>query len=321
MRIFSGLKYVYGRVVGRSPFYAALVMAFACLFASGSAFSDDAVGKSSAEEKQLPPRLEELPFVSGEKIFYVIRWGIFDVGSATLEVTGPVIREGQKAWQIVLTAQTNSFADKIFKVRDYNAVWVDENFTKPLYYVKNQNEGSTHREVVVTFDWEKNKAQYSDKGVAHNPIDILPGSWDPLAITYAVRAMDLSSATHISVPSTDGKKSTTTEINIGTPEIIRTPAGRFETIMLLPDTKDLGGVFRKSSDASIRLWFSNDNRHIPIRMASKVIVGSFVAEMVRVEGPGGEIYNKKDDKPQAPQPPRRGGRKAQASSTGASSDE
>jgi hypothetical protein len=248
---------------------------------------DDSDNQTETEYR----KLSDLPFAPGEKIYYTLRWGIFDVGRAVLEFSGPLSRDGEEVWMIEMTAETNSFADKIFKVRDYNAVWVDKEFTKPVYYVKNQNEGSTHHDVVVTFDWENNKAQYSDKGIARAPIDIEPGSWDPLAITYAVRNLDLNGLDHVSMPSTDGKKSTHTEINLSGPDSIRVPAGRFETIVLRPDTKDLGGVFKKSRNAGITIWFTNDARHLPIRMASKVIVGSFVAEMDHIEGPGSEDYN------------------------------
>ena len=243
-------------------------------------------------------RLEQLPFQPGEKITYQLRWSMFVVGWATLEFDGPVPLNGEQVWKITLTAQTNSFADAIFKVRDSNTVWVDKVFSRPVYYVKQQNEGSTHHDVIVTFDWKKNSAQYSDKGVAHKPITVIPGAWDPLAITYAVRALDLDGVKHLSIPSTDGKKNVVTEVNIDPSVTIRTPMGKFNTIVLEPDTKDLGGVFKKSAGADIMIWFTNDARHLPVRMSSKVAVGRFVAEMTKIEGPGAENYGKPDGKAQ-----------------------
>ncbi len=276
--------------------------AFLVLAALPVLAADDAPEKT-ADEAPLK-RLDALPFRSGEKLHYTIHWGIFTVGSATMEYVGPVKRDGEDNWQVILTAKTNSFADAIFKVRDWNAVWVDKEFTRPLYYEKKQNEGSTHRDVVVTFDWEKNKAQYSDAGKSREPIDIEPGSWDPLGITYAVRALDLAGVTHLSLPSTDGKKSVKTEIAVSGPVKVKVPAGRFEALLLSPDTKDLGGVFKKSDKAGISLWLSNDSRHLPLRMASKVVVGSFVAEMTSIEysEKGGEAPEK-PDVPEGPEAP------------------
>lgn len=274
-------------------YISALAIAAAALALSCKAAEDECEEEAEKAPEIEYKKLPELPFKPGEKIYYTIRWGIFDVGYAVLQFSGPISRDGEEVWMIEMTAETNSFADKIFKVRDYNAVWVNKDFTRPVYYVKTQNEGSTHHDVVVTFDWEKNKAQYSDKGVSHDPIDIEPNSWDPLAITYAVRALDLDGVNHVCLPSTDGKKNARTEIDITGPDRIKIPAGRFDALVLRPDTKDLGGVFKKSRNAGITIWFTNDARHLPLRMSSRVIVGSFVAEMDHIEGPGADDYNRK----------------------------
>lgn len=271
------------------PFSALMGIAFSLGFTglSLAAQEPDAGADPDATEAKAA---EDLPFPPGEKLTYEIRWSIFPVGTATLEFLGPVEFNGEEAYKIILTARTNSFADGFFKVRNYNASWVDAQFTKPLHYIKLQNEGKERREVVVTFDWDQNKAQYSDFGNKRDPIDIADGSWDPLSIVYAVRAMRFADVKELDIPTTDGKKLMMTEIDVKGTDRIRVPAGTFETLVVVPDTKDLGGVFKKSDNAGITFWFSNDDRHLPVRMSSSVAVGSFVAELVKVEGPGSEDY-------------------------------
>jgi hypothetical protein len=44
------------------------------------------------------------------------------------------------------------------------------------------------------------------------------------------------------------------------------------------------GVFSKKQDAKIKLWVTDDERRLLVQMKSKAIVGSFVAELVSVEG-------------------------------------
>jgi hypothetical protein len=58
------------------------------------------------------------------------------------------------------------------------------------------------------------------------------------------------------------------------------PCGIFDTYLVEPDLKDIGGVFRKSKNAKLEVWVTSDNRHIPVKIKSKVIVGSFVAELI-----------------------------------------
>ena len=39
-------------------------------------------------------------------------------------------------------------------------------------------------------------------------------------------------------------------------------------------------VFKKSKKAKIQIWLTADDRRIPVRIKSKVVVGSFVADLV-----------------------------------------
>jgi hypothetical protein len=43
-------------------------------------------------------------------------------------------------------------------------------------------------------------------------------------------------------------------------------------------------VFEKSKDARIQLWVTADRRHIPVKIKSRVVVGTFVGELVTAEG-------------------------------------
>ena len=52
--------------------------------------------------------------------------------------------------------------------------------------------------------------------------------------------------------------------------------------MLAPATKDLRGVFEKTKDSKIDIWVSADGRYVPLRLKSKVIVGSFIGELEKI---------------------------------------
>ena len=47
--------------------------------------------------------------------------------------------------------------------------------------------------------------------------------------------------------------------------------------------KDLSGVFKKSPKGILRVWYSADERRIPLRISSKVIVGSFTAKLINAK--------------------------------------
>ena len=48
--------------------------------------------------------------------------------------------------------------------------------------------------------------------------------------------------------------------------------------------KNVEGVFSKKQRAKIKLWVTDDERRLLVQMKSKAMVGSFVAELVSVEG-------------------------------------
>jgi hypothetical protein len=85
---------------------------------------------------------------------------------------------------------------------------------------------------------------------------------------------------------TDGKKHVLGVAEVVRRETITVPAGTFDTFLIEPDLAQVGGVFEKSPDAKIQLWVSADHRRLPVKLKSKVVVGSFSGELVSMAGAG-----------------------------------
>ena len=66
-------------------------------------------------------------------------------------------------------------------------------------------------------------------------------------------------------------------------EIIKIEGVTYDTFLMEPELKHIGGVFEKSKNAKIKLWITADKRRIPVKIKSKVIVGSFVGELISAE--------------------------------------
>ena len=226
----------------------------------------------------------DMPFQPGEKLTFKLKWSIFNAGTATLQVL-PIERiNGEDAYHFVMTVQSNAFIDKIYKVRDRIDAFADLAMMKSLYYKKFQREGRSHRDEVIEFDWEKNLAQYSNFGKTRPPIAILPGTFDPLSAFYFSRVFDWGTRAKLERPVTDGKKLIMGKGQLVKRKTVDVPAGKFAAVLFEPDIEEVGGVFEKSKDAKIEIWLTDDRRKIPVRLKSKVVVGSFVGELVSVEG-------------------------------------
>ncbi len=236
-------------------------------------------GQAGAEESAHP-------FIPGEELAYRLSWGIFNVGSAVLRIHDPVNLNERVAYHFSFTIRTNMFADAVYKIRNQIDGYTDPAMSHSVHYTKKQQEGRHHeRDEVVTFDWEQQTVQYSNYGEKRAPIEIVEGTYDPLSLLFAVRLLPLAIGRKIMVPVTDGKKLVQTEIVVLEKESLNVPAGMFDAWRLQPELKDLGGVFKKSKKARLEIWFSDDEFRIPLKVKSRVIVGSFRATLVSIKRP------------------------------------
>ena len=117
-------------------------------------------------------------------------------------------------------------------------------------------------------------------------ISILPGSFDPLSVFYAFRIHELKDGLVINVPVTDGKKCVMGTAKVIKREKIIVASRAYDTYLVEPELKHIGGVFEKSKNAKLQIWVTADKLQIPVRIKSKVIVGSFVGDLISAEGIG-----------------------------------
>lgn len=230
------------------------------------------------------PSVEIQAFKPGERLTFVLKWTIIPAGEATLEVLPQGHVDGREARHFVLTARSNAFVDAFYMVRDRIDAWSDNAIKRSLLYRKKQHEGNTRRDVTVAFDWKAMTAQYTNQGEVQAPIAITDGTLDPLSIFYWFRGETLAVGGRIRRSVTDGKKHVLGAADVVRRETITVPAGTFDTFLIEPDLSHVGGVFEKSPDAKLQLWVSADHRRLPVKLKSKVIVGSFTGELVSING-------------------------------------
>ena len=223
------------------------------------------------------------PFYPGEKLTFQVRWSFIPAGEAILEVLPIETIHGVKSYHFAMIAQTYPFIDIFYKVRDRVDAYTDIEMSHSVLY-KKQKKGKSKRNVVVNFDWKKQEAQYSNFGKERKPITILPGSFDPLSVFYAFRLHDRKGNPEIQTPVTDGKRCVMGKAKIVKREKIKLDGRTYDTYLVEPDLQHIRGVFAKSKDAKLKIWVTADMRRIPVKVKSKVIVGSFVAELISAEG-------------------------------------
>ena len=225
----------------------------------------------------------KIPFKPGEKFTFDVRWEFIKAGSAELRILPFKEVNGEKVFRFHMTAKTTKFIDTFYKIRDTYESFTTIDMGHSIHYRK-KKEGHRKKDATVKFDWVKQEALYVSGNEKWVPIPIMPGSFDPLSIYYAFRLYDLKVGKEIAVPITDGKKCVEGTARVIKREKIKIEMGEFDSFLVEPETKDIGGVFAKSKDARILIWVTADKKKIPLKFKSKVIVGSFIAELTSVEG-------------------------------------
>ena len=218
---------------------------------------------------------------AGERLEYRVRWGLLAVARASLEV------EAAPEGRLVLraAARTRGWIDPIYPVRDLVESTVEAATLRPLRFFKRTKEGHGRpREVAVEFDAEAAVARYVRDGEERQPFALPEKFQDPLSCIYAYRARAPGAGGVVELVVTDGKRLVVGEFREVGRERLRTPAGEFDTVVVEPTIEGIGGVFRKSRKAELRIWFTDDDYRRPVRFYTEVAVGSFTMELTALSG-------------------------------------
>ncbi len=223
-----------------------------------------------------------IPFQPGEKLTYKGRWGIIPAGELTLEVLPKQTINGIEAYHFVMITKTSALVDLIYKIRERQDSYVDTGMTHSIFY-KKKTESEHPRDENINFNWEKLEATYTNFGETRPPIHILPGTFDPLGLFYALRLHNLIENSEIYLPLTDGNLNIDVRAIVGKRDMIEIEGKMYDTIEITPNMQmldKLDKVVKKSDHPQLKVWVTADEKKIPIKIRSKVGVISFDFDLV-----------------------------------------
>jgi hypothetical protein len=224
-------------------------------------------------------------FQNGEKLTFDIKYGIIGAGQATLEVNEIIFREDTPAYQITSTARTNSFFDRIFKVRDEIESILDKENLYSHRFTKRLREGRYRQHRIHFYYPDQDFSLYmrysfSDREFNEERMEIPPDTHDILSAFYWLRKQDLVPGDSIDINVTADGDNYTARVIVHHTETIDTIFGKKECLVIEPLLAG-DAIFKQTGD--IHIWITNDEHKIPVRMQSKVTFGSFTAILSEAE--------------------------------------
>lgn len=230
----------------------------------------------------LPPR-EDLRF----SVYY--QWGLVWIGAGELDISlrqeplpgqpyGPLYSHAKAV------TRSSSRIDRIYKVNDRYETWFDPNTMLPAYFERDVQEGSTHFIWKYAFDRANERIDYSywskrrtDSGKLSTNGQCIT---DLFSTLYYLRAVDWSQyRPGQQAPLTmiiDGKIEQL-QVKFVRRERIKTKRGYTDCLVLEPQLL-VGDYFKE--EQGLTLWLSDDDRRLPIRCESKILVGALKADLM-----------------------------------------
>ena len=217
----------------------------------------------------------------GEELKYGIYYSFIRAGTAYIKNRGLTTVNGRKAFLLQTTAFSAAVIDAFFKVRDINYSWLDaENFYS-LGYLQSVREGGYKRDEWLIFDYPK-KLFYGelqkkeDPHIISGPLDMQV--LDMLSSLYFVRAQKLEVGKDIVFDIINRERQYPLVVKVLKKETVKTDAGKFDCIVVEPQFRG-EGIF-VSKGKSLKIWLTDDEYKMPVKMKTEVFIGSVSAELL-----------------------------------------
>jgi hypothetical protein len=231
-------------------------------------------------------RGQNVPYRAGEKVSYIIHYGLINGGIASLELKNDSFA-GQEILHSVFAARTTGLADALFKVRDSFESYINPETELPVKSIRDVSEGRYKRYNVVLFDHTTRQDSAILKSNLTGTHITQPGIHDILSCFYYFRK-------HFLATNYTFKKDEIITIMtwftdelypirlkyIGTDEV-RTRAGKIRCLRFNP-VSEVGRLFKTEEDVS--LWFSADRNYLPVKARFEIFVGAFTVDLIGYKG-------------------------------------
>jgi len=213
-------------------------------------------------------------FTVGEHLIFDVGFSFITAGEASFQVFSADSVHGRECYRIVFTVKSIPSFSWIYKVEDRYETVLDAKGIFPWRFVQHVREGGYRRDVTAEFDQMHGIAKTENK-----TYPIPPYVHDAVSAFYYVRTMDFS---HSQIGQKyilyNFFKDSTYQLAVkflGRQQI-SVDAGLFNTIIIEPLMEE-GGLFK--SNGRVLIWLTDDDRKIPVKVSTKIVVGSIDAEL------------------------------------------
>jgi len=256
------ILHYYSRVTQRLKIAAA-----SCLLILG-AF----VFTSSAQEPtDLAQPFSPAPYQLGERLTYTVSFSNF-ISAAHVEVlvSSRGTFFGRDGVQLKGHVETNGVINAaLFAINNDYVTYVDPQNGLPFRAQQTIRESARTAETEADFNQPAGTVAIPPK-----TSDPFPGTYDLLSLLYRVRALPLTEGSSYALSIRNDKQTYRLDVHVNGHEVIKTNVGSFNTVVAQLRLKPPDG-----DSYSIKAYFSDDQRHVPVLMITRIRAGEIRVEL------------------------------------------
>ena len=227
----------------------------------------------------------ETIFSGQEEMHFSITWtGGVKIGDLNLSLK----KIGQDEFEIYVRVTDYGLFKFFYPVDDLFVTLVRGALKLPYQYqvVQREGRGGVTRRLTV-YDQDNLIVTYKKNDSPEINFEIAETVHNEFSSFYITRSMELSPGKSFKVPTFADKKLNEVKVDVKGREDIDTPFGRVRTLIVHPLMK-FKGLFDKDGDTVI--WMTDDNCRVPVKIRSKILIGSLTADLIKYSNPGCERY-------------------------------
>ena len=236
------------------------------LLLAGTVFGQDGGAVSS-------PPFSQAPYRVGEHLTYDVSYSTFpSVAYVDLKVVSRGMFAGRDSIQLQAHVQTTGVINvALFGINNDYTTYIDPGTGLPFHSQQVIRDATRSNDINL----DLNQAAGTDAIPSRQ--GTIPGIYDFLSAFYRLRAMSLRAGAVYNLTVRGEAQTYQAEVRVGGTEVIKTNVGSFTTVVV--QVKVPGEPAFKNA----RVYFSDDERHVPVLITARLKSGEIRAELAGSE--------------------------------------
>ena len=241
-------------------------------------------GFSAFENRDTMRTLDNDSFTNGEKLEYIVHYGLINAAEATIDVDKDIqLINNRPCFKVNVFGKTTGSFDFFLKVRDTWRSYIDTTSIVPQRFHRNIEEGKYKKKENVMFDHYKDLAVVEDKKetntfkVPDNVQDIVSGVYYLRTLNYDKRKI----GEVIKIQGFFDDEIFDFTVTYKGKETVETKAGDIKAIKLVPKMPK-NKLF--DGEDAVTIYLSDDQNKIPVLIQAEMFVGAVKINLNKYKG-------------------------------------